>query len=226
MAQFKTETDKVYELIRNDILLGKLSPGEHLPQRKLAERYQATTITVREALRVLESEGIVFIKPKWGAMVEDITPEKLYGKYIVREALEGMAAKLACGNINDGEKVDLLDMANELDVLLNDDAVDREQKAKMHYSMHDKISHLTRCPELINFLKNINLHTIIFRNAYYIDWHDANEGWHTKLAKAITSGNTKTAESVMREHIRRGYEMESEALGKNQINKQPTFHGL
>ncbi|MCK5006974.1 MAG: GntR family transcriptional regulator [Spirochaetales bacterium] len=93
MADFRTEYEKVYEAIRNAIIAGQYVPGERLPQRKLAEKFNTTTITVREALRFLEQDGLILIEPKWGAMVVEITAEKIYGRYIVREALEGMAAR-------------------------------------------------------------------------------------------------------------------------------------
>lgn len=93
MADFRTEYEKVYEAIRNAIIAGQYAPGERLPQRKLAEKFNTTTITIREALRFLERDGLILIEPKWGAMVVEITAEKIYGRYIVREALEGMAAR-------------------------------------------------------------------------------------------------------------------------------------
>ncbi len=78
MADFRTEYEKVYEAIRNAVIAGQYAPGERLPQRKLAEKFNTTTITVREALRFLEQDGLVSIEPKWGAMVVEITPEKIY----------------------------------------------------------------------------------------------------------------------------------------------------
>ena len=169
MADFRTEYEKIYEAIRNAVIAGQYAPGERLPQRKLAEAFDTTTITVREALRYLEQDGLILIEPKWGAMVVEITPEKIYGRYIVREALEGMAARLAARNVTEEEKRQLMEMAEECDRELVSDRMNRQDKANLHYKLHEKIVNITRCPELIQSINRNNLHTVILSNAYHID---------------------------------------------------------
>ena len=72
MADLKTEYEKTYIAIKEAILIGEFTPGQKLPQRKLAQRFNATTMTVREALRTLEKENLIQIVPKWGAMVIEL----------------------------------------------------------------------------------------------------------------------------------------------------------
>jgi len=212
MPDFRTEYQKVYEAIRNAIIAGQYDPGERLPQRKLAEKFKTTTITVREALRFLEQDGLISIEPKWGAMVVEITAEKIYGRYIVREALEGMAARLAAQNITDEEKQQLMEIAVECDRELLDDRMSRQDKANLHYTLHEKIVNTTRCPELIQSINRNNLHTLILSNAYHIDWlHDDPER-HRNLVQSIISGDSDRAESTMRQHVRDGYAMELKAI--------------
>jgi DNA-binding GntR family transcriptional regulator len=212
MADFRTEYQKIYEAIREAIIAGQYSPGERLPQRKLAETFNTTTITVREALRFLEQDGLILIEPKWGAMVVEITPEHIYGRYIVREALEGMAARLAAGNITEEEKRELMEMAAECDRELVSDRMSRQDKANLHYRLHEKIVNITRCPELIQSINRNNLHTVILSNAYHIDWLHDNPERHRTLVRGINSGDTERAEGIMREHVRDGYKMELKAL--------------
>lgn len=212
MPIFQTEYEKVYKAIRDAIVSGKFVSGERLPQRKLAERFGTTTITVREALRFLENDGLIVFEPKWGAMVMEITPEKIYGRYIVREALEGMAARLASQNISQAEKEELLELAKKCDTDLTGDKLTRNEKANLHFKLHEKIVNITRCEELISSIKRINLHRILLSNAYHIDWHKDRPSQHTNLIKAIISGDCDLAETTMRRHVRDGYEMEMRAL--------------
>ena len=214
MFEYKTESQKVYEAIRESILSGKFKPGDRLPQRRLAEEFDATTITVREALRYLETEGLVVIQPKWGAMVEEIAADKIIGRYVVREALEGMAARLAAVNIEPEIRIELLEEAKQLDEQLIRDEVSPHEKARIHYQLHKRITELTFCNELINLLNRINLHTIIMANAYHIDWHSYDDNWHQYLIEAIVSGDADQAERTMRVHVQRGCEMEIRALSK------------
>jgi DNA-binding GntR family transcriptional regulator len=212
MADFRTEYEKVYEAIRNAVIAGQYAPGERLPQRKLAETFNTTTITVREALRFLEQDGLILIEPKWGAMVVEITAEKIYGRYIVREALEGMAARLAAENITGDERSELMDMAAECDRELVSNRMSRQDKANLHYKLHEKIVTITRCPELIQSINRNNLHTVILSNAYHIDWLHDNPERHRTLIQGINSGDADRAERIMREHVRDGYKMELKAL--------------
>jgi DNA-binding GntR family transcriptional regulator len=213
MPDYRTEYQKVYEALRSAIMEGEYTPGERLPQRKLAERYETTTITVREALRFLESDGLIVIEPKWGAMVEEITPEKIQGRYLVREALEGMAARLAASNVTDSEKEELMELAERCDRELTGDHLSRREKASLHYSLHDRIVQITRCGELIRSINRNNLHTVILSNAYHIDWTGDDPQQHRNLVRALTSGDPDRAEAVMRAHVRDGYAMELRALG-------------
>lgn len=215
MPIYKTESQKVYEAIKEAIISGRFSSGERLPQRKLADDFDATTITVREALRSLENEGLVVIEPKWGAMVVEITQQKMFGQYIVREALEGMAARLAAANLTKESKDELTAMAKQLDDKLVLDDLTPLEKAQIHYDLHQKIAKLTNCEELENLLNKLNLHSIILSNAYHIDWHTEDKDWHQYLIKSITSGDPDLAERTMRMHVQRGYEMETKALEKD-----------
>ncbi len=220
MEILQTEYQKIYEAVRNAIISGEYSPGEKLPQRKLAERFNGTTITIREVLRTLEKDKLIVMIPKWGAIVEEITAEKIYGKYTVREALEVMAARLACQRIDDKEKKKLIKLAKESDKDLLGDDLSPLEKANLHYTLHEEIVNTTGCNELIEAINQENLYLILLRNAYQVNWKSNKPNWHSLLVKAIISGNTDFAEETMKEHVRVGYRMEMEAFNNSNHNKK------
>src|SRR5690606_2360279 len=76
------------------ILVGKFRPGERLPERELCEMTGVSRTLVREALRQLESEGLIHVIPHRGPVVDKLTPEQAEGIYQVREELEGLASQL------------------------------------------------------------------------------------------------------------------------------------
>ncbi|MEI2417647.1 GntR family transcriptional regulator [Orrella sp. JC864] len=84
----------VTESIRNAILLGRFRPGDRLPERELCEMTGVSRTLVREALRQLESEGLINVIAHRGPVVERLTPEQAEGIYQVREELEGLASQL------------------------------------------------------------------------------------------------------------------------------------
>ncbi len=214
MADFRTEYQKIYEALRSAIIVGEYAPGQRLPQRQLAEKYRTNTITVREALRFLEQDGLIAIEPKWGATVVEITPESVRGRYVVREALEGMAARLVAAGISEAEKQPLMELAEQCDRELVADRLSRGEKARLHYQLHERIVNATRCPELIKSITRSNLQTVLLSNAYHIDWPHDDPHRHRTLVESIVSGDPDRAEAVMRDHVRAGCRMELSALEK------------
>ncbi len=81
--------------IRRAILAGDLAPGERLKQEQLAADLQVSRIPVREALRVLEAEGLIETRPGRGSMVIEVTRADALEVLTVRGALESLAARLA-----------------------------------------------------------------------------------------------------------------------------------
>lgn len=81
--------------IRRAILSGDLAPGERLKQEQLAADLQVSRIPVREALRVLEAEGLIETRPGRGSMVIEVTRDDALEVLTVRATLESLAARLA-----------------------------------------------------------------------------------------------------------------------------------
>src|ERR1700754_1197613 len=84
----------VTESIRNAILLGRFKGGERLPERALCEMTGVSRTLVREALRQLESEGLITVLPHRGPVVASLSVKQAEGIYQVRIELEGLACQL------------------------------------------------------------------------------------------------------------------------------------
>lgn len=84
----------VTESIRQAIAVGRFRPGERMPERDLCEMTGVSRTLVREALRQLESEGLIEVIAHKGPVVARITAAQAIGVYQVREVLEGLAAQL------------------------------------------------------------------------------------------------------------------------------------
>ena len=84
----------VTESIRYAIALGKFKAGDRLPERELCEMTGVSRTLVREALRQLESEGLLKVLPHRGPVVCRLSPQQAQGIYQVRIELEGLACEL------------------------------------------------------------------------------------------------------------------------------------
>ena len=91
----------VTDHVRAAILAGRLGPGERVPQDELAAQLGVSRMPVREALRVLEIEGLVEMRPHRGAVVVDLLPEDIAEVFEIRAMLEAKAAELAAPNLAD-----------------------------------------------------------------------------------------------------------------------------
>jgi GntR family transcriptional regulator of gluconate operon len=82
--------------IREQVLTGGYSQGQHLVEAKIAEELQISRGPVREAFKVLRAEGLLTEEPRRGTFVVSITPQDVREIYGLRGALEGAAARMLC----------------------------------------------------------------------------------------------------------------------------------
>ena len=96
-------TAQVHERLRAEILGGTIAPGAHLSVPSIARRLGVSRTPVREALFRLEQDGLVRSLPHRGVVVLTPDPADLRELFEVREALEGMAARVAASHALPGE---------------------------------------------------------------------------------------------------------------------------
>lgn len=219
MAKYQTESERVHIEIRDAILNGRLAPGERLPQRKIALRFNATTMTVREAFLALVNEGLIVIEPQWGATVEEITEEKIKNQFVLREALEGMSARLASQHITPAGRKKLVELGKRCDRMLLLDTLSPSEKTILHFTFHQLVSSFSRCKELENLLQRINLYSIFLLVARQVDMRLERPDNHYNLAVSINSGDPDAAERGMRDHIAFGLKVLRESMRLRKAGK-------
>jgi DNA-binding GntR family transcriptional regulator len=105
MADLKSRA--IYLALRERILSNDIAPGTRLVMRDVANRYEASDIPVREALRMLERDGLVETAPYRGARVTTLTAKEVEETYFIRSHLESIATGLAAERITDSELAQL-----------------------------------------------------------------------------------------------------------------------
>ncbi len=100
-------SEQLRETIEQEIATGVLAPGVHLDEAELAARFEVSRTPIREAISLLAGEGLVEIRPRRGAVVTQITPQRLVEMFEVMAELEAMCARLAARRISDAELKDL-----------------------------------------------------------------------------------------------------------------------
>lgn len=199
--EFLPLREVVFNTLRDAILKGELEPGEHLMEVQLSNRLGVSRTPIREALRQLESEGLVIMTPRKGAVVAEITQSDLTDVLEVRKALEVLAVELACIKIKDEEIVELKECGEKFRQAL--DKGELTVVADMDEQFHDVIYKATCNRRLIQLLNNMRQQMYRYRLEYIKDdghWNVLIEE-HEKLIKAIEEKDVEMAKSVTNSHI-------------------------
>ena len=108
-----TVADRVFDQLRRAIVEGDIPAGSKLSEPVLAERFAVSRGPLREAMRRLESSNLLERRVNVGARVVTLSTERLLELYQVREALEGMAARLAAERMSDEAIEELKDLIEQ-----------------------------------------------------------------------------------------------------------------
>jgi DNA-binding GntR family transcriptional regulator len=95
--------DEILTRLRDYIVEGNIPDGSRVPERQLCEMLKISRTPLREALKVLASEGLVELLPNRGARVRQLSEQDLGELFDIMGGLEGLAGRLACENITDEE---------------------------------------------------------------------------------------------------------------------------
>lgn len=107
--------DDVASYVRELIFSGKLKPDSKIPQDAVAEALGVSKLPVREALIVLEAEGLVVSYPRRGAFVAQLTPDDIYDHYHLFGLLVSAAAERAATRISDEELAELENILEKME---------------------------------------------------------------------------------------------------------------
>lgn len=210
--------DKAYEIIYSAITSGELPPGTKLSRRKMAEMTEVSVIPVIEALKRLESDGLVESKPRWGSYVTVPTKERLDNQYILREAIECKVVQILTERGLTAEQEDFLRrLARE-----TDGGVSAEERPKRHHEFHNTLADYTGYSSFQDVLNRINLFFILCRAmSTRRRKSEIPPDWHERIVDAIQSGDSSHAQEVMKLHIYDSYNVILEEINNYSIGGPP-----
>ncbi len=215
---------RIYEGLRDEITAGKLKPGEPLSRRQIASRYGTSYIPVIEALVRLEGSGLVEAESNQMARVRQISSESIRNDYVLREAYESQAIRLACQSATEAEIDELERLATQVDErvpvdLTPEGTADREGLL-FHWSFHKRIAEVSGYPVLVRELERIEMLARLQANWCFVSELPDPPHWHLLLVHAIRSRDADAADHAMRSHVRRGLEKEMLAYRQSKTNQQ------
>lgn len=198
---YSSKCDLVVEQIREAIMSGNINPGEKLPQDKLAAEFNISQTPIREALRVLETEGVLEHSSNKGVRVSEVSLEELVEISQIRRVLEPLAIRCAIKRL-DNEVVSELEVIHAKMVESVRTGNLRECKL-LDYRFHMSIYKQSGMPHLIRFI-NI-LWTKVPNDVYAVFPESLNTTLeeHRQLLDAIEQREIEKSKLCMERHMDR-----------------------
>lgn len=195
-------SQRVTESIRQLILNGELPPGSRIRQEDLAERFGTSRIPVREALRRLESEGLVLLVPNSSAWVAKIDMAECIEVYKIRERVEPLALSEAVSNMSEAD-IDAL----ELLVQRMERATSTEEFLRLDREFHLASYRASGMQQLYAMVERFWNSTQHYRRAFTkLLGHNGNwiiHSEHRLMIDALRRRDAESAAHLLAEHIRR-----------------------
>jgi DNA-binding GntR family transcriptional regulator len=205
------------ERLRALILTGEYGPDERLIEEQLAERLGVSRTPVRQALTMLEAEGLVEIAPNRGATVCSFTTEDVWDIYDLRAVLEGHAARRAAGRIERRELEYLRKLTGEMEGLagrFDDHEEEIRVLVALNQEFHGTIVEASRNRRLGRLINRTVEIPLMFKAFFWYTPHERiiSNHYHRQILEALEGGDADRAEIIMREHVYEGRDFVIRAL--------------
>lgn len=211
-------SSKVLEQLRDLILEGEYKPKKRLVEGQLAEKLGVSRTPIRQALTMLEIEGLVEIVPNRGAMVRSFDINEVWDTYELRAVLEGYAARRAAGYIEDTELENLTKISEEMGRLDTIRFSSHEEEIRWlverNQEFHGKIIEASHNQRLQQLAKRTVEVPLVFKSFYWYTPYERSisKHYHSQILRALETGDSERAEIVMREHVYEGRDFVIKAL--------------
>ena len=193
--------DVVFNTLREAILRGDLKPGERLMEIQLASQLGVSRTPIREAIRMLEQEGLAVTMPRKGAEVAKMTLKGMEDVLEIRAALDELASQLACERMTEAQLVHLEERKDAFERSLKTGNVKAIAEADVNF--HDVIYEATGNPKLVNMLNNLREQIYRYRIEYLknADNYPILIKEHEVIYQSLCNRNKEEAKSAIAVHV-------------------------
>lgn len=189
------------EVIREAILDGRLQPGQRLKEEELARELGISRTPVREALLILQTEGMVEAAPNRGATVRSYDADDLGEMYLLRAALEGLGARLAAERVKARDLALLRKSCDRFEAIGMLGTL--EELVKENLFFHNTILEIAGSERIAHLVRSVTELPLVYKS--YL-WYSPSQKlvsahYHRQIVHALEARDPERAESVMKQHV-------------------------
>jgi DNA-binding GntR family transcriptional regulator len=189
-------------VLREAILSGKLPPGDTLGEESLGRQLGLSRTPIREALVLLQSEGLIDTLPNRPAAVRSFTAEDLHEMYSLRAVLEGYAARMAASRLTDAQLSRLADSSARYSALAtHKDAV--PSLADENFTFHGIVVGAAKSDRLAGMIRQVTALPLIYQSymSYSAESRSTADQDHKQILAALLERDPDRAEVAMKAHV-------------------------
>jgi DNA-binding GntR family transcriptional regulator len=207
----RTSTKEVYDIIKEKILSCEYEPGQLVSEKEIVEGLETSRTPVREALNILNGQGLLRVIPKKGVQIAPLSIKRIKEIYDIRMLLEPFAVKLAIRNLGPDDIEKLIALDRKLTKEYEEEDVSEVFKTGM--DVHVYVAYLSGNEvvyELIKQLRSESHRGYVYYLKRYLDRRHGSEGKeteirlakiHNKFIKALIEGNEESAVEYLIEDL-------------------------
>jgi DNA-binding GntR family transcriptional regulator len=195
---------EVAELLRERIFSRELAPGSWIDELKLAQEYGISRTPLREALKVLATEGLVTMKVRRGAYVTEVSERDLTDVYHLLALLESDAAGVVATQASESQLRELQDLHRELEKAMGN----RERFFEINEAFHMRLLEIANNrwrDQMVADLRKVmklNRHNSLLKSGRM----EESMAEHRAIMAALSARDAGATALCMREHFRNGLE--------------------
>lgn len=196
-----TLADKIYQILKKDIIFQELPPGMRIVDQEIADRLRVSRTPVREAINRLASEGLIVALPRRGVFVMELSEKDIKEIYEVRESLEVLAIRLAVPVLTDADIRGLEEISEQYQAAMQKD--DYPTCYDLDRQFHDLLVTISGNCLLADMYKALSGKIQISRWRHCRDRSRTQQSLleHARILQALRNRDAEEAILRLREHI-------------------------
>jgi DNA-binding GntR family transcriptional regulator len=197
-------SDYVADRLRQAILLGQFQPNQRLLEQDIAESMKTSRGPIRDALKVLENEGLVTRETHRGAFVAELNPEDMHEVTTLREVLESLAIRYVIQRATSSQIDELESIVHAMESMALKDYGQKEA-TDLDIDFHHTLCRLSGHKRVMTAWEALSgqIRIVLWKHrlAHPTDLRDRSVPWHAKIVEALRERNPEKTIELLHEHL-------------------------